>query len=813
MKYCPSCGLRYPDKVERCRACSGQLAPISEYLRTQESSAVATSGCPNPDCSVIVAHASANFCELCGTQLKSISYDLWLDKFVRPALENGPADLMFDPSKVFQAAAEMGLSRTEARNRFDGVLKEVIGIGGDGFNGWIQETRDLFEERSKSNEWVTAEQEALNNAKKLNIKPFYAAAIVESLAHRVFGDRFTSTSPPTVNAPASRISQSSTDSSVEDNYDPVRRSAISFYTNISSGGDVSSNLTYLNAEKKMSAHAALIDEDIFLREVAHKGTFVLFRDNSHGWVFPNPRLVFRPKAFRPLFPFLTKEEFNDSKCSIKPVRVISAGPGRWQVTNSENGKGHLHESKETPPETVPPETERIIVTFPISAADFLNDAQSSASIVRRDVGHDIIVCGPGGRGELALLDQTDSFGNKQCIVIPRITSFRSAETYFNLYREYYECSRPSRGDVWIIEPAIVHKVQGGWRVTRKGVLEVRQSADPGIILPIHHKGETGGKVEANNPVIGTTIKPPSENKQHTEVRTDPIIPCFETPIDLGIEAEPSTRAKTDATGPAVETASNRTANLRAIVLVVGLVAATLLIWRIFWVPGSVTKAESVVDVAAGNFQMGNNAGEENERPQHDVTVKPLSIDKYEVTREEYEKFVNATAHKPPSGWTNGHYLSNTGRWPVTGVDWYDANAYCKWLGKRLPTEEEWEFAARGADGRKYPWGDEWKAGLANAENASQSLTDVDRFTGASPFGAIGMVGNAWEWTASKLLAYPGGRIPPQEIGDGKVDLRVIRGGSWQSDRSSATTTYRWGWPASGGKDYSNTGFRCVKDAQ
>lgn len=218
-------------------------------------------------------------------------------------------------------------------------------------------------------------------------------------------------------------------------------------------------------------------------------------------------------------------------------------------------------------------------------------------------------------------------------------------------------------------------------------------------------------------------------------------------------------------------------------------------------------------VPGGEFMMGSDLGDDYEKPTHRVTVKPLFIDKSEVTCGEYEKFIKATNHRLPRNWSNASCPRAAFNNPVTGVDWYDATAYAQWAGKRLPTEEEWELAARGSDGRKYPWGNDWKSGFANAENASQGLTEVDRFKGASPYGAIGMVGNAWEWTASKLAPYAGGRISPQELGDGKVDLRVIRGGSWQSDRSSATTTYRWGWPASGGKDYSNTGFRCVKDAQ
>lgn len=223
--------------------------------------------------------------------------------------------------------------------------------------------------------------------------------------------------------------------------------------------------------------------------------------------------------------------------------------------------------------------------------------------------------------------------------------------------------------------------------------------------------------------------------------------------------------------------------------------------------GSPTAPAGMVYVPGSEFMMGRDDGDEYERPAHKVTVKPFFIDQYEVTNEDYAKFVKATNHRVPSNWINGNYPGDSSHKPVTGVTWDDATAYAKWSGKRLPTEEEWEFAARGTDGRRYPWGNEWESGNANANDANKGLVDIGSYKGESPFGVRDMVGNAWEWTASKLAAYPGGQLSTQMTGD----IRVIRGGSYTESKDEATTTFRRGYPARGNYDYGNTGFRCVKD--
>lgn len=220
----------------------------------------------------------------------------------------------------------------------------------------------------------------------------------------------------------------------------------------------------------------------------------------------------------------------------------------------------------------------------------------------------------------------------------------------------------------------------------------------------------------------------------------------------------------------------------------------------------------MVYVPGGAFMMGEDSGDEYQRPAHRVAVKPFFIDVHEVTCAEYARFIRTTGHETPSGWGTQTCRDGESDLPVTGIDWYDARAYSAWANKRLPTEEEWEFAARGTDRREYTWGNDWNPRAANAGNSSAGrLVAVGLHPeGKSPFGVMDMIGNAWEWTANDLRPYPGARIANLPSGPRKI----IRGGSWAKDdpRDWTTTTFRGFALPSGGSDYSKIGFRCVKDA-
>src|SRR5437764_1695506 len=132
----------------------------------------------------------------------------------------------------------------------------------------------------------------------------------------------------------------------------------------------------------------------------------------------------------------------------------------------------------------------------------------------------------------------------------------------------------------------------------------------------------------------------------------------------------------------------------------------------------------MVYVPGGELTMGRDekdGGDEYERTAHKVTVKSFFVDIDEVMRQKYQDFVNKTGHAAPANWNGKQFPAGTGNLPVTDVTWDDANAFAKWAGKRLPTEEEWEFAARGTDGRRYPWGNNWQSGNANGDDASKTL--------------------------------------------------------------------------------------------
>lgn len=216
--------------------------------------------------------------------------------------------------------------------------------------------------------------------------------------------------------------------------------------------------------------------------------------------------------------------------------------------------------------------------------------------------------------------------------------------------------------------------------------------------------------------------------------------------------------------------------------------------------------EGMIYIPGGTFLMGRNDADKFEAPAHEVIVKPFFIDINEVTNGEYQSFIAATGYRAPSSWKNGKYSAGEERFPVVNVTWKDADTYAVWAGKRLPTEEEWEYAARGNDGRLYPWGNTWNSDLANADRSVNGrLFDVGSFpNGASPFKLMDMCGNVWEWTSSELLSYADKN---QKLGIG----RVIRGGAFDVAADRATATYRGFVPPENA--YDKTGFRCARDAK
>jgi formylglycine-generating enzyme required for sulfatase activity len=218
----------------------------------------------------------------------------------------------------------------------------------------------------------------------------------------------------------------------------------------------------------------------------------------------------------------------------------------------------------------------------------------------------------------------------------------------------------------------------------------------------------------------------------------------------------------------------------------------------------------MVLVPAGEFIMGADDAEadDDERPVARTFVPAFWIDRLEVTNARYRRCMEAGACTPPiAGPVRDPARADH---PVALTSWQQAVAYCRWAGKRLPTEAEWEKAARGGDGRRYPWGDGFDAGRAAAAGAAGTSAVGRHPAGASPYGVLDLAGNVWEWTSSLYRPYP------YDPGDGREDghargARVNRGGSWYYGPRHLRTTYR----ATADHMYrrvADLGFRCAAAA-
>ena len=245
------------------------------------------------------------------------------------------------------------------------------------------------------------------------------------------------------------------------------------------------------------------------------------------------------------------------------------------------------------------------------------------------------------------------------------------------------------------------------------------------------------------------------------------------------------------------------------------------------VSSSLRSSKAMVLIPEGAFTMGSNWGPEDEKPEHTLFVKSFLIDVLPITNAEFSEFLNSQGLRNQKGESFYDDDDNDARihlrnlkWqaddgfamhPVNEVSWVGARDYCSWLKKRLPTVAEWEKAARGTDGRKYPWGNSKpnhkRAFYGGAFNSS---APVDAFPdGASPYGVLDMAGNQWEWVSSAYLPYP------YKSDDGRENqnpgpVRSTRGGGHDSSEEEITTTQR-------GKNLSrnpraghhNIGFRCA----
>ena len=234
-----------------------------------------------------------------------------------------------------------------------------------------------------------------------------------------------------------------------------------------------------------------------------------------------------------------------------------------------------------------------------------------------------------------------------------------------------------------------------------------------------------------------------------------------------------------------------------------------------------TDGAELIWIPAGTFTMGDDSGHLKEKPAHQQTVSGFWLYRKEVTNAQYGQFMQATGHAAPYYWNDS--IFNGAQQPVVGVNWFNCKAYAEWAGGRLPTEAEWEYAARGGQQLEYATSTGQLSGdLANYWSGSNGKSGLDQWEytspvgsfPANPFGVYDMSGNVWEWCSSIRMSYPYSAIDGREDMENTSSSRVLRGGSWIGYLyyDVLRCAYRGGYSSgSGGGDGGvYLGFRCAQ---
>jgi serine/threonine-protein kinase len=356
-----------------------------------------------------------------------------------------------------------------------------------------------------------------------------------------------------------------------------------------------------------------------------------------------------------------------------------------------------------------------------------------------------------------------------------------------------------------------------------------------------HTGET----ESQRPV-------PSPTTETIPRQSTPVDPYGTTPLQLAPDfGEPDklrpTKApdeKTQLRIPQVRIPPKQRSAKPA--LIGSAIAALIVVGIVFWYLTSSSDRElgggpapppkptpDMIQISGGKFRMGladepsdPNLGQPESRerylvwmyqqwPAHEVTINAFAIDRTEVTNADYAQFIRETSHEPPADWAGKNAPAGQEQWPVRNVSFNDAQAFAEWRSKRdgasyrLPSEEEWEYAAKGATSYRYPWGDQWLGGRANVN--TQAPRPVGSYPeGASGFGALDMLGNVAEWTSSRAKLYPN-NTALEALDAGQRAMIVVRGGSYESSPEMpqpVSVTQRGWYPAS--HKSSTIGFRLIR---